>query len=231
MERSALLLSISIRPSSRYRVSALQRTSEYLMAPASSDFADTICSVADSHWCNASSSGPARCCRTQARCAGALPRISRSTAYSAPMRRSASVAIGERSTTNPLRERRAIEIDTGASVDSLLPIQWTVVAVLGDDHLREQSRSGKAAIKRPRGRWQLNDRCTMATGELRAYMPQHLEVARYVIEHLGDVFAELAHLRTALRTAAARRRVHDRFARQVGGQRTWHAAQPCHALL
>src|SRR5213078_2299019 len=89
----------------------------------------------------------------------------------------------------------------------------------------------KAAIDRPRGRWQLNDRCTMATGELRAYMPQHLEVARYVIEHLGDVFAELAHLRTALRTAAARLRVHDRFARQVGGQRTWHAAQPRHPLL
>src|SRR5437899_10131950 len=71
----------------------------------------------------------------------------------------------------------------------------------------------------------------MTTGELRTHVPQHLEIARHEIEHLGDVFAELAHLHTALRTVAARRRVYDRFARQVRGQRTWHAAQPRHPLL
>src|SRR5205809_6231790 len=47
---------------------------------------------------------------------------------------------------DPFSKRRAIEIHAGTPADSLLPLQRTVVAVLGYDHLRAQSWGRKAAI-------------------------------------------------------------------------------------
>ncbi len=45
-------------------------------------------------------------------------------------------------------------------------------------------------------------------------MANHPEAGRDVVEHLGDILANLAHRLTAL-WAGAGRRVHDLFARQV----------------
>src|SRR5690606_14370621 len=54
--------------------------------------------------------------------------------------------------------------------------------------------------------------------ELRPYVAQHLPVRRHVLEHLGDVLADAAHLRAALR-AARFGFVQQRLARQMLGQR------------
>jgi len=49
----------------------------------------------------------------------------------------------------PIGQSRPVEIDTAAPVDRLLPVQRTVIAVLGYDHLREQTRCRQAALDRP----------------------------------------------------------------------------------
>jgi hypothetical protein len=62
-------------------------------------------------------------------------------------------------------------------------------------------------------------------------MADDLEVAGNHVQHLGDILAEFAHRAATVRTAATRRLVHDRLARQVGGERAWRAPQGQHALL
>jgi len=59
-------------------------------------------------------------------------------------------------------------------------------------------------------------------------MPQHLEVAGHIVEHLGDVFAELAHPAAAFRATAAGRCMNDGLARQMGGEVARFAAQGKH---
>lgn len=54
-----------------------------------------------------------------------------------------------RGSTDPIGQGRALEIHTGTAVDRLLPIQRTMIGVLGYDHLREQTRSRQAALDRP----------------------------------------------------------------------------------
>ena len=50
---------------------------------------------------------------------------------------------------NPVGERRAIELDALPGEDLALPVERKVIAVLGDQHMGEQSRGRQALGDRP----------------------------------------------------------------------------------
>jgi hypothetical protein len=126
---------------------------------------------------------------------------------------------------DPIGQRRPVQLDAGPLIDRLLPIERAVVGILGREHLRQQSWRRDAALDRTRRCRQLHHPRTVAAGELGSHMAQHLEVARHEVEHLGDILPQLAHGGTAVGAGAARRRVHDRFAWQVGREAAPHRPQ------
>jgi hypothetical protein len=118
--------------------------------------------------------------------------------------------------SDPLGHRGTLQLDTFARVNLHLPIQRQVVGVFGDQHVREQPRSGKATLDRPRRRCHLYDALALRAGELRAHVLGHAEARRHVFENLGHVLADLAHRRPTV-GAGTRRGVFDARARQVLG--------------
>jgi len=92
--RSAALLDMHRRPSSRKRVSEVQRLRPYWIALAISLCADSLRRCSRSQVSSATTSGRLRSLRTRLRSCGGLPFISRSIANSASMRSTASIAIG-----------------------------------------------------------------------------------------------------------------------------------------
>ena len=65
----------------------------------------------------------------------------------------------------------------------------------------------------------MRDAVALHAGQLRAHVPDHPEAPGHVVQDLGDVLADRAHVGAAL-WAAAGRLVHHALARQVLGQRT-----------
>jgi hypothetical protein len=66
------------------------------------------------------------------------------------------------------------------------------------------------------------DGVARGTGIFRPHVADDLEVPRHVVQHLGDVFAELGHLAAAAEAGAGTvvgRLMHDLAARQMIGQR------------
>ena len=78
----------------------------------------------------------------------------------------------------------------------------------------EQPRAGESSRDRSRGRLGLHDLLAARAGELGAHMANYPEARRDVVEHLGDILANLAHRLTAVR-AGAGRGVYDPFSGEV----------------
>jgi len=93
-----------------------------------------------------------------------------------------------------------------------------VVGVLGHQHSGEQARARDDTIEGTRGRSGLDDLLAAAAAQLRAHMAQHFEARRHIIEHLGDIFAELGQLAAAVGTGFHRRQLGMHSTRQVLGQ-------------
>ena len=93
-----------------------------------------------------------------------------------------------------------------------------MIGVLGHQHVGEQPRPGEPALDRARRSRTLRDAVALDAGQLRAHVPDHPEAPGHVVQDLGDVLADRAHVGTALR-AAAGGLVHHALARQVLGQR------------
>ena len=68
----------------------------------------------------------------------------------------------------------------------------------------------------------MRDAVALHAGQLRAHVPDHPEAPGHVVQDLGDVLADRAHVGAALR-AAAGGLVHHALARQVLGQRARRA--------
>jgi hypothetical protein len=80
----------------------------------------------------------------------------------------------------------------------------------------EQPGAGHAPIHRPARCQRLRDGVAPGAGQLRAHVAHDMEAAGFVVQHLGDVLADLAQVAAAGHaSAAARRRVNDGSARQV----------------
>jgi hypothetical protein len=89
-----------------------------------------------------------------------------------------------------------------------------MVGILRDQNVRKQPRSGQSALDRTRRRRRLHDALTRRAGELRAHVLDHPEARRHVFENVGEILADLAHRRAAIR-ARAGGRMFDARARQV----------------
>ncbi len=120
---------------------------------------------------------------------------------------------------DPIGQRRAVQIDAFPLVDLRLPVQRQVIGILRHQHMRQQPRSGQATIDRAARRRLLHDAVAAAAAQLRPHLADHLEVRRHVLEHLGDVFAELPQRAAAIGAGFLLRRDGSDFARQVLGQR------------
>jgi len=93
-----------------------------------------------------------------------------------------------------------------------------MVGILGDQHMREQTRSRQSAIDRPRWCGCLHDAVASIAAQLRTHMPDDLEAGPHVLQHLGDVFAELAEPATAVGASVVLWHVRMNFAREMLGQ-------------
>ena len=127
---------------------------------------------------------------------------------------------------HPVGERRDVEIDAFPRIDRALTVERQMQAVLGEQHMGEQLRSGTPARDRMRGRRRLADRLAGPAGELLAHMLDHLPLARNELQRLGHVLADLAQCRPAAARAGRGRRIDDPLARQMLGQRTARRPAP-----
>ena len=91
---------------------------------------------------------------------------------------------------DPVGQRGAFNLDTVAGVDLGLPVQGQRIAVLGDQHMAQQTRCGQPPRNRSRWGVGLDHPLARITGALRPDMPDHLPVRRHIVEHFGDVFAD-----------------------------------------
>jgi hypothetical protein len=94
-----------------------------------------------------------------------------------------------------------------------------MIAELRNQHVSQQTGSGKTAFDRTRWRGRFHHAVATVAGELGPYVANHLEAVGDVLQLLGDIFAELAQLAAAIGTAVAGDTVRHHLTRQVFGQR------------
>ena len=121
--------------------------------------------------------------------------------------------------TDPARQRGALDRHSLAGIDLRLAIERKMIAELRDQHVGQQSGSGKTAFDRTRWRGRFHHAVAAVAGELRPHMANNLEAVGDVLQLLGDIFAELAQLAAAVGTAVARNAVCHDFAREMLRQR------------
>ena len=98
---------------------------------------------------------------------------------------------------DPVRQRRAVEIEPVASVDLALTIQGQVVAVLGHQDVGQKPWPGPAALDRARGQGRLHEALASPAGEARPRDAVHHEAAGDVLQLLGDVLAQASQATAA----------------------------------
>jgi hypothetical protein len=79
---------------------------------------------------------------------------------------------------DPIRHRRAVEVDAVAGIDRGLAVERQVVGVLGDEHMGEQRRARLATRDRQRRCRGLADGVAALAGKLGADMTNDLEASR-----------------------------------------------------
>src|ERR1700753_4070576 len=102
-------------------------------------------------------------------------------------------------------------------------MQGEVVTEFGDQDMREQTRTGHAAIDWPIGRSRLHNAVATGTGLLGSAVTNHSPMPRYIVELLGNILAEVAKRAAALRTAHVVGLIYNVLAMQMF--RNWLASR------
>ena len=123
---------------------------------------------------------------------------------------------------HPVAQGRGRQLHAGAPEDGHLAVQRQVIAKLRHQHVRQQSRTGPAAVDHPIR--QRRDRHALATaraGVLLAHMHEHAETRRHPVEHFGTLGADAGPLLAAVRAGELLlgRTMHNLLARQIRRQR------------
>ena len=92
-----------------------------------------------------------------------------------------------------------------------------MIGILRDQHMSEQPGPCKSAIDRPRGCWCLHDAVAGLAAQLRTHMANNLEAGPHVLQHLGGICAQLAHVATAIGAGIVLRHVRVDFTRKMLG--------------
>jgi hypothetical protein len=107
----------------------------------------------------------------------------------------------ERSASDPVGERRAIEANALALVNLRLAVERQVVGIFGDERVRNRCFRRQAAFDQPRrGRRLDDDVLACAAGLFGPTHDQHPELRRHDVELLADVLANLVKLAPTART-------------------------------
>jgi hypothetical protein len=124
--------------------------------------------------------------------------------------------------SDPVAQGRAVEVQSLAGIDLGLAVQRQMIAELSHQQMRQHARRGASARRRHRRSRGLRDGVAGVAGIFRPHVADDLEVSRHVVEHLGDVLAELAHAAAAVGAGAgavAGGLMHHLPAGQMIGQR------------
>ena len=104
--------------------------------------------------------------------------------------------------THPVTQRRAIEVNALSGIDLALAIQRQMIDKLRHQQMRERGWCRTATWCRHCRGWGLGDRITGGAGIFRPDVADHLEVARHIIQNLGDVLTQFGHALAAVGTLA-----------------------------
>ena len=96
--------------------------------------------------------------------------------------------------TDPVRERRAVELDALAGVDLALAVERQVVGVFADQHMGDERLRRQPALDQPRRCRRLEHRALAGTAAIFGSAgDDHLELGRNDVEPLRDVLADPVH--------------------------------------
>ena len=123
------------------------------------------------------------------------PSSRRRTAWTAALssssRRSCTGRSMEGGTADPVRQRRAIEIDALPGVDLGLPVQRQMIGVFGDENLRDRRLGRQSALDQPRRRRRLHHPVLASpAGVFGPADDEHAELRRHDVEPLAPVLAD-----------------------------------------
>lgn len=95
------------------------------------------------------------------------------------------------SPSDPVGERRAVELDVLTSEDLRLPIERQVIGILGDNDVRDERGGGHAAGDDTRHRGRLDDNALAGPAAIaRTTGDQHPQGRRHDVEALGSILAD-----------------------------------------
>src|ERR1700738_614668 len=132
-----------------------------------------------------------------------------------------------RSLTDPAGQDGAFQLNPFACEDLRLTVQRSVVGELRRDDMRQQARSREATINHALWRRCLHHAGALPAAHLGANMADDEEARRHVLEHLRNVFTELAQFALTARALAVFGHVRPDFATQMRGESTALAARGC----
>jgi len=117
---------------------------------------------------------------------------------------------------DPIGQGGAIERDARPSVDLRLAIEWRVIGIFADQHMRDQCLGRNAVLDQPLRRRRLHHLAgASCAGIFGAARHDHLELCRDHIEPLCDVLADAVLETAATRAGLVRHIDDDLFARQM----------------
>ena len=122
-------------------------------------------------------------------------------------------------TADPIRQRRAVELDTLPGVNLRLAVQWKVIGVFGDQDLRHRGLGRQSALDQS-GRCGCLHHHVLArpASILGAANDQHPELRRHDVEPLARILADPMQRVAAARTGMVVDVDHHLDARQVRGK-------------
>ena len=123
-------------------------------------------------------------------------------------------------TTDPVRERRTVQLDALPAEDLTLPIKRQVIAILGNKDVGEEGWSGKALGDRPFRRGRLMDRPTGSAAIARPTDADDPKLYRDMVEDLACRLADQVQFAAAAGAGLLLDIEPHLFARQVRRQ-TW----------
>ncbi len=120
---------------------------------------------------------------------------------------------------HPAGQCGALDLDALPRINLRLAIKRLVIAILRNQHMRQQRRPGQSALDGPRrGRSLDHHALAGRAGELGPHVANHLEALRDVLQLLAHVFAELLQRSAAIRAALVFGSMCDGLARQMRRQ-------------
>lgn len=123
------------------------------------------------------------------------------------------------SAADPSGQRRTTEIDTVSGEDLRLSTERRVIAIFGDQHLREQPRRRQSASDRPLRCRRLGDRAAGAAGAFRTQNALDAKLRWNPIQHLAHALADRMQRAAAICASLAVDVEADILAGQMIGQR------------